>query len=206
MLRPQEPRPAFSRRRVSRRHWLGQLIRGGLGGFAGGALLHNQAHAAAAPTEYQVKAALLLKFPKFTSWPPGTFADTRTPLIVGVLGHDPFGSALDEAVGEELSSVQPVLVKRLSANDNPAACHALFVSRSERGNLTSVLETLKKKPVLTVSDFEGFCQLGGMVSLVISARGTVNPEVNPDAALSAGMQISSKLLRLPTVKLVKTET
>src|SRR3990172_10053935 len=49
------------------------------------------------PSEYQVKAAILFNFAKFVEWPDAAFPDPATPIIIGVLGEDPFGSALDAA-------------------------------------------------------------------------------------------------------------
>ncbi len=80
------------------------------------------------------------------------------------------------------------------------------MSRSEKDRLSRLLEELKQKPVLTVSDLDQFCQQGGMINLVLSAGNTVKPEINPDAARSASVQISSKLLNLPLVRLVKTKS
>src|SRR4028119_890287 len=45
-----------------------------------------------APSEYQVKAAFLYNFGRFVSWPSGSFAQSNSPFIIGVVGQDPFGS------------------------------------------------------------------------------------------------------------------
>src|SRR6185295_17077931 len=64
-------------------------------------LLVSVAIAAPAPSEYQVKAVFLFNFTQFVDWPAQSFADARAPFVIGVLGRDPFGSALDEAVRGE---------------------------------------------------------------------------------------------------------
>ncbi|HET6899288.1 MAG TPA: YfiR family protein, partial [Vicinamibacteria bacterium] len=53
---------------------------------------------ASSPTEYEVKAAFLYNFARFVEWPPDTFHDGETPFVIAVLGHDPFGSVLDDTV------------------------------------------------------------------------------------------------------------
>jgi hypothetical protein len=160
---------------------------------------------AGAASEYQVKAAFLFNFVKFTEWPAVAFTNSAAPLVIGVLGTDPFGSALDDVVKGEVINGRSLVVKRFPSGDTPAACHVLFVSRSEKARLPDLRAELKQKPVLTVSDLDQFCQQGGMINLVLSAGGTVKPEINPEASRSAGLQISSKLLNLPLVRLVKTE-
>ncbi len=161
--------------------------------------------AATGPTEYQVKAALLFNLVKFTEWPSSAFTNAAAPLIFGVVGEDPFGPVLDEVVKGESINKRPLLVKRFKLGEDLSMCHVLFVSRSEKERLATLLATLKDKPVLTLGDPDRFCEQGGMINLVLSANGTVKPDINPDAARAAGLQISSKLLSLRMVRLVKTE-
>lgn len=49
---------------------------------------------ATTPQEYQIKAVFLFNFTQFVDWPPTAFVDPRTPLVIGVLGEDPFGLSL----------------------------------------------------------------------------------------------------------------
>src|SRR5881296_4365446 len=66
----------------------------------------------AAAGEYQVKAVFLFNFAQFVEWPPQAFADPRTPLIIGVLGEDPFGAFLDDTVRNEMVNNRPLAVQR----------------------------------------------------------------------------------------------
>ncbi len=57
--------------------------------------------------EYQVKAVFLFNFLQFVEWPPAAFPDANSPVRIGILGDDPFGPALDEAVKNEAVSKRP---------------------------------------------------------------------------------------------------
>ena len=58
--------------------------------------------------EYQVKAVFLFNFAQFVDWPSKAFPEPQTPLVIGVVGEDPFGPYLDETVrGEKDSRLQP---------------------------------------------------------------------------------------------------
>ena len=46
--------------------------------------------------EYAVKAAFIRQFFKYVDWPEGTFQDPTDPIVVGVLGENPFGNALEQ--------------------------------------------------------------------------------------------------------------
>src|SRR4051812_12970096 len=41
---------------------------------------------------YQLKAVFLFNFAQFVEWPAGAFRAANSPLIIGVLGENPFGT------------------------------------------------------------------------------------------------------------------
>lgn len=49
---------------------------------------------------YRIKAAFLYNFAKFVEWPPEAFDDEDSTLVLGVLGDDPFGAALQSLTGK----------------------------------------------------------------------------------------------------------
>ena len=155
-------------------------------------------------TEYQLKATFVFNFVKFTDWPSAAFTNVSEPIIIGVAGENPFDQTLDELVAGETVYGRRIAVKRFNRGMDYSACHVLFISRSEKDRLAEMLESLKNKSVLTVSDLDQFCEQGGMINLALSSGGTVQPEINPTVARLAGLQISSRLLNLPTVRLVET--
>jgi len=48
------------------------------------------------PTEYQIKAAFIFNFAKFVEWPAAAFPKTSSPIVVGVLGENPFHDTLEK--------------------------------------------------------------------------------------------------------------
>jgi hypothetical protein len=181
---------------TTRRKWLLSLVGLCLAG----------AWAAAADTgpvagEYQVKATFLYNFTKFTDWPPRVFASSNAPIVIGIVGEDPFGKTIDEVVSGEVVGGHPLVVKRLHADDDLRSCHVLFISRSEKERLPAMLSRLKGSPVLSVGEINGFAEQGGMVNLLLANK-TVKIEINQAAAEQADLQISAKLLKL--ARLVKS--
>jgi hypothetical protein len=150
-----------------------------------------------APTvasEYQLKAVFLFNFTQFVEWPPESFAESGAPLIIGILGDDPFGAYLDETVRGEMVNGRPLVVQRYRRVDDIKNCHVLFVSRSEAEHLTQVLSSLKGRSILTVSDLDGFTRNGGVIRFATVAN-KIRLRISLDAAQSAKLMISSKLLR-----------
>jgi hypothetical protein len=154
----------------------------------------SRAQAPAAPTEYQVKAVFLFNFSQFVDWPATSFADGRAPLVIGVLGGDPFGATLDEIVRGETVNGRVLAVRRYGSVEEIDDCHILFIDRSQDEQLDAVLAALKGRNVLTVGDFSGFARRGGVIRFV-TVDNKIRLRVNLAAAQGAKLTISSKLLR-----------
>ena len=167
--------------------------------LAGGGLA--QAQEAPKFTEYQLKAASLYKLTKYINWPATNFASANAPIVIGIVGDDPFGKTLDILVKDEIVNGRPLVIRRLNPGDDLQSCQMLFICRNEKEQLPALLQKLKGGHVLTVGDDSGFLDQGGMVNLVL-VQEKVKMEINVTAAEEAGLQISSKLLTL-AVRVVK---
>jgi hypothetical protein len=154
-----------------------------------------QGTAAEAPisAENQVKAVFLFNFAQFLGWPSQAFKGAQAPIVIGVLGADPFGTYLDELVQGERIGDRPMVVRRFNRVEDAADCNILFISRSEAGNLGRIVAGLKGRSVLTVGDMEGFTRQGGMVRFT-TEDGKIHLRINVQAAQSVGLSISSRLL------------
>ncbi|MCD6059698.1 MAG: YfiR family protein [Moraxellaceae bacterium] len=163
-------------------------------GIAVLALLAGGQATAKPSLEYQLKAVFLYRFSQFVEWPQQAFASAQAPLSVCVLGDDPFGDYLDETVQGEVVKGHPLQVQRYRHVDEVGACHILFVSDSEQANLKGILESLHGRNILTVSNGDSFVRGGGIIGFMLEDR-RIRLWINPEAARSAGLRISSKLLR-----------
>ncbi len=147
--------------------------------------------------EYQVKAAILFNFVKFVEWPAEAFADNPSTLILGVLGEDPFGPALESVDGKTLQG-RTIVVRRFATLEDLEPCQVLFISSSERDRLQAVLEALESWNVLTVGEMDRFAELGGIIGLDVR-RNNIRFDINTRAGQQAGLSISSELLNLARV-------
>ena len=145
--------------------------------------------------EYQVKAAFLYNFARFVDWPGDAFGGSNAPLIIGVVGDDPFGGALDQAINGKNINGHPLVVRRLKWGQDLRSCQILFISSSERKHLPKIIQSLRGSNVLTVGDMGQFNQQGGIINFILEAS-KVKFEINSRAADQAHLRISSKLLAL----------
>lgn len=148
----------------------------------------------AKPSEYQVKAAYLANFVKFIEWPARAGVPADEPFNICILGSDPFGPALDAALAGE-SVGRHALAARKVANAREAAnCRVLFLNADDN-EVQKTLSALDKASILTVSDLPQFLKRGGMIQFVLEGN-KVRFEVNLAAAKSAGLNLSSELLKV----------
>jgi hypothetical protein len=148
--------------------------------------------------EYQIKAVFLYNFTQFVQWPESAFSETASPLVIGILGEDPFGSYLDETVKGEVVNNHPLVIRRYEKLEDAKGCHVLFIGDDNKEDIRRTLQSLRTQPVLTVGDFDGFARMGGMVRF-LTEKGRIRLRINVDAATEANLVISSKLLRLADI-------
>ena len=162
------------------------------------AVTASNAHAQGALPEYQVKAAYLFNFLKFVEWPEDAFTDSLAPIVIGIVGDDPFGSALPEVVIGKTVQGRDLVIRRYHAGENLRRTSILFVGTSEKKRLPQILAGLHGSSVLTVADMDGFLDQGGMIQF-LSEDDRVRFAINVDATSQARLKVSSKLLSLARV-------
>ncbi len=152
--------------------------------------------------EYQVKAAFLYNFAKFVEWPREEFKTPRDPILVCVLGHNPFGTSLEDVIRGKTIDGRGVAFRQVSNAQQAGACQILFVSSEDGQRFHSLARGLKPAGILTVGEMQGFAAEGGIINFKLDGD-RVRFEINVDAAEHAQLRISSKLLSL--AQIVKTE-
>lgn len=153
---------------------------------------------AQASREYDIKAVFLYNFVAFVEWPAAARPGPGAPIIIGILGRDPFGAVLDEVVAGEKLKGHPLEVRRYRTPEAALEAHILYISTSETWRLGEILRVLRSRPVLTVADVPQTA-LASEAIITFSTGNRVELRVNPAAAQQAGLSISSKLLRVATV-------
>ena len=155
--------------------------------------------------EYQIKAVLLFRLAQFVEWPTNRFSTPETPIIIGVLGRNPFGDALHLAVRGETAQERPIEILPLRPDEVNRArnCHVLFISKSEAARVKEITSALSGHSVLTVSDMDGFVVSGGGMVRFLTDQNKVTLRINVDTAKAERLVLNSRLLRM--AEIVKSE-
>ena len=156
------------------------------------------AGARAQEDEYQVKAAFLYNFAKFVDWPAKSFSSPGDPVVICILGQNPFGDALSEAVRGKVLEGRSFEVRLISDLPQKSGCQILFVNSANRQRFRSMAGSLKGGGILTVGEAPGFIDDGGIINFKLEG-GRIRFEINVEAAGQARLSISSKLLSLAQI-------
>ncbi len=154
--------------------------------------------------EYKIKAEFLERFTRFIEWPAdSTVSDLSSPFSICVIGKSPYGSYLEELADAVKIHKKEITLIEISSVDHAQGCNLLFISDSEKANLSAILTYTAHKPILTVSDSPGFAERGVLINFYEDA-GFVRFEINTMSVQRSGLRFSSRLLKLG--RLIDQET
>jgi hypothetical protein len=146
-------------------------------------------------TEPSLKAAFTYNFAKFTEWPQDILPATAT-FTACVLGDGPILDALERTVKDRQLSGRGISVSQVHIEDGKLrSCHLLYVSGVTPAKVAAIAAALHGAPVLTVSDIDDFCELGGIAQMFVE-NGKMRFDLNLEVAKHSRLQLSSKLLAL----------
>jgi len=139
----------------------------------------------------------LYNFARYVEWPAQSFKAANDPIVICILGQNPFGGALDQAISGKVVAGRPFLVRNVS-DIQSGDCNLLFVNSSERRRFRSIAGRINGSGVLTVGEVPGFTDDGGVINFKLE-DGKVRFEIDVDAAGREQLHISSKLLSLAQI-------
>ena len=175
--------------------------------FAGLVVMLTEAVAATAqsiPLEIQVKSAFLPKFAAYVNWPPGAIGGPDDPVLLCVIGQDPFGRNLDEAAAGQRVDLHPILVRRIDSTAVADHCNIAFLGGSAKQSAAAMQEALRGKPILTITD-AGLGTGRGMVHFALK-DGRVRFHIDDALAARSNLSISARLLGLAISVKPRTRT
>jgi hypothetical protein len=149
------------------------------------------------PGEYDVKAAFLFNFIKFTDWSDASSAEGAA-MTLCVLGEDPFGSGLDALKGKIVKKGSELKLRHIRSVQEAKDCQVLFIGASEKDRLSQIIKAVQDSGILTIGDTKGFERHGVIINLYV-VKDKVQFKINTVAAQRAGLQVSSRLLKLADI-------
>ncbi|MEW8028670.1 MAG: YfiR family protein [Candidatus Thiodiazotropha sp.] len=147
--------------------------------------------------ENLLKAVFVFNFAKFARWPAGSWAESGSSLKICSIGYDELANTLVRLHGRTLRD-HPVQIVQREGTEQLDACHVLYLANSLQHDAIEIVESLRSKPILTVSEILGFSESGGMIELY-QRDGRIRFKVNLHITREAGLDLSSRLLKLAVI-------
>lgn len=142
--------------------------------------------------EYAVKANYLVRFAAFVDWRASAFGATDAPLVICVVGRDPFGTVLNRAATGQTAHGRRLEVRRPAGQAALAACQIAYVGADTPVEWADRLDALPG--VLVVTD-QTVSPRRGVVHFVL-VNNRVRFRIDQGGADRKALAISSRLLNL----------
>jgi hypothetical protein len=159
--------------------------------------------------ERRVKAAFLYKFLGYADFPAAAFADSASPVTIGVVGSDEMAAELAQVAAGRQVRGRPIVVRTLREGE-PGQVHLLFVAGNDNARSARVLRAALASSAATSSALLPVteCELGLQYGSVINFRiieERVRFDVSLDSAERNNVKLSSRLLTVAN-RVVKGNT
>lgn len=148
-------------------------------------------------SEYIMKAVFFEKFSRFIEW-PNELSNPNDPFIITILGDNPFNNILEDIYATQKIKNRKVIINYANRLSNVKTTHILFISGSEKSHLSEILNYTKDKPILTISDTDGFAKQGVLINYYIEEN-KIRFEINETAVKRSGLYISFRLMQTAKV-------
>ena len=152
--------------------------------------------------EYTLKAAYIVRFLKYVTWPTECFERPETPVAIAIVGRDPFGTVMDKAVEGIKVHERAVTVLRYPSlaafRKEKRTVHFVFTKLADKKERNALLETTARRPILVLGDEAGLASEGASMSFFLR-EGKVRFEINPKTVKVQGLTVGSQLLRLAKI-------
>lgn len=161
-------------------------------------------HEAQNTPTHKIRALYLYNFLLFVDWPKTAVSHSKSIKVI-IYGDSHLYEALKPMKGRMIRGKKLVVDFLIKSEDLDNSCQVLFVGDEEKPGVKELLKKVGGKPVLTVSDMEGFVHLGGMVGFKDRA-GTLEKGkkqkrfiINLKAVRKSRLKIRSRLLRISDI-------
>ncbi len=149
--------------------------------------------------EYLLKSAFMERFTRFITWPePFDEKNEDAPFVLGLIGPNPFGDILSTVFSKQPIKGHPVEIRFLNHLNEISGCHLLFIGPVDDTTLSDILSISKYDPILTLSDTKGYASKGVHINMSVVDK-QIRFEINHEAIIDSGLQISYLLLNLATI-------
>ena len=145
--------------------------------------------------EYALKKVMIFKITTLIEWPENSkVSSTNDPVVISIIGENPFKGQLKKlADSNRKIKKKQVTVRYIQNPEEIAGSDILFISSSERYDISKILKYIQNKPILTIGDTKGYVEKGVMIEFALYS-GKMRIKINKKQADKSKIYINSQLL------------
>ena len=139
------------------------------------------------------KAVFIERFIRFIEWPNNNNPTiSNSPLIITIIGNSDITQEL-----KKISTIQTnhtIEIKQISSISALTNTHIVFIPEEKQNELEKIINNVKKKGILIVSEIHGATNYGAHINFFIESN-KLRFEINEKAVFEAGFNVSYLLLK-----------
>ena len=138
------------------------------------------------------KSLFIYNFTKNIEWP----AEYQSgDFIITILGNSPIVGELEKISRLKKVGAQPIVIQKVNDASEIGKCNLIYITPSKSSQLSAILTTIEKKPIVIVGDKDGLAAAGAGLNFV-KIEGKQKFEINTTALQRNGLKVNSYLSTL----------
>ena len=141
------------------------------------------------------EALFIYNFTKYIEWPG---ENQSSEFVITVLGNDDIIHELESISSRMRANNKPIVIKKATSALAIPPTQILFVPKEKSSEIPQVLESIKNRNILLITQKTNACNLGAALNF-ISKGGNLSFELNRENIEKYGLKVNSQLFPLGTV-------
>lgn len=159
-----------------------------------GIMLVQQLSCSAQTTNHKAYALFLYNFTKHTNW---SAASNNNKIVITVLGKSNTTDFLKQLSQQKKLKGKEYAIRQVGSVDEiPETSDLVYVTALRSGALKSINEKFQGRQTLIVTERDGLIRKGAHISFVVLDNGSLRFQLNREALLDNGLQLSSSLVNM----------
>jgi len=149
---------------------------------------------AAQDINYKSQSLFIYVFTKNITWP--SYKINAPEFRIGVYGNSPIMNELEVIASlKKAANGKKITVHKIEDFAQLSNFHILYIASSKSRELSKILESLKKEPVLVVAERDGLARKGASINFIVTDDNYLKFEVNREALRNHNLSMNDELLQ-----------
>jgi len=142
---------------------------------------------------HEVYSMMIFNFIKYTQWPEN---EPKTEFVIGVVGNSDVYATMTASYGHKpFRGNKTIEIRKFKNASEVTDCEVVFIDKSKSAEFEAILEKVKGKGTLIITDYRGLGARGSCINFRV-VDGKLQFEINKRAVESANLKLASALISM----------